>query len=113
MQYLGAISLPRYNVINIDVIYPATEKHVSKHSAQAYILVQESPELYAKATVPFMQAIPASRLGWVANILEKKVCLLFCPLSNRSRLQLVESLISTLLISEKVSVASLCTGAAG
>ena len=83
MQYLGAILLPRYNVINIDVIYPATEKHVSKHSAQAYILVQESPELYAKATVPFMQAIPASRLGWVANILEKKVRLLFCPLSNR------------------------------
>lgn len=65
--------LPLYNVVNFDVIYPATQKHISKHTAQAYRLIHEDPELYERATLPYIQAIPASRLGWVYNILERKV----------------------------------------
>ena len=65
--------VPQYNAVNFDVIYPATQKHISKHTAQAYRLVLEDPELYERATLPFIRAIPASRLGWVYNILEKKV----------------------------------------
>ena len=73
LQARGSTALPLYNAVNLDIIYPATQKHISKHAAQAHRLVLEEPQLYARATLPFIQALPASRLGWVYNILEKKV----------------------------------------
>ena len=73
LQARGSPVVPQYNAVNFDVIYPATPKHISKHTAQAYRLLLEDPGLYERATLPFIQAIPASRLGWVYNILEKKV----------------------------------------
>jgi len=79
VQYRGLVALPEHSAVNIDVISPATEKHVSKHSAQAYRLVLESPQLYARATQPFIEAIPPARLAWVVNILDKKARGLSCP----------------------------------
>ena len=38
--------LPLYNVVNLDITSPATQKHISKHTAQAYRLVHEDPKLY-------------------------------------------------------------------
>ena len=35
--------------------------------------VCETPQLYADKVLPFIQAIPAARIAWVYNILEKKV----------------------------------------
>ena len=35
--------------------------------------VQESPEQYFDITLPYIQSMPASRLQWVYNILDKKV----------------------------------------
>ncbi|KAK9837321.1 hypothetical protein WJX81_006094 [Elliptochloris bilobata] len=68
----GSPAPPVFNVVNFDIIYPATEKHISKHTAQTYKMAQEDPELYAAATLPFINAIPAQRLAWVYNILEKR-----------------------------------------
>ena len=84
MQYRGLVALPEHNAINVDVISPATDKHVSKHSAQAFRLVHESPELYASATRPFIDALPPARLAWVVNILDKKARVPYChmPLSD-------------------------------
>lgn len=73
LQARGSTVVPLYSAVNFDVIYPATQKHISKHTAQTHRLVLEDPELYERATLPFIQSIPASRLGWVYNILEKKV----------------------------------------
>jgi hypothetical protein len=66
------VARPEHSAVNVDVISPATEKHISKHSAQAFRLVLESPELYARATRPFIESIPPARLAWVTNILDKK-----------------------------------------
>eukprot|EP00884_Botryococcus_braunii_P020463 jgi/Botrbrau1/70/Bobra.0022s0062.1 len=56
----------------VDLIYPATEKHIQKYSVQTFVLVRESPEEYREITLPYIESIPASRIQWVYNILEKK-----------------------------------------
>ena len=35
--------------------------------------VSESSEIYKEKVLPFIQAIPAARIAWVYNILEKNV----------------------------------------
>ena len=34
--------------------------------------VSESPETYAEVTLPYIKSIPAARMQWVYNILERK-----------------------------------------
>lgn len=38
MQYSGEVA-PEHGLIDADVIYPATDKHISKYSTQRYTLV--------------------------------------------------------------------------
>jgi len=54
----------------VDVTYPATEKHVAKQRAQQRVMLIETKELYEKITLPLVEAMPASRVAWVDNILE-------------------------------------------
>lgn len=63
------------SLVNVDLTYPATAKHITKERIQQFIMVRESPEDYAAVTEPFVKAIPTARLAWVKNILEKKVSL--------------------------------------
>lgn len=35
--------------------------------------VAETAEVYSNKVLPYMQSLPASRITWVYNILEKKV----------------------------------------
>ncbi|KAL3145883.1 hypothetical protein ABBQ38_015253 [Trebouxia sp. C0009 RCD-2024] len=63
---------PEQATITVDTIYPATEKHISKHSTQKFIMVAETAEVYSNKVLPYMQSLPASRITWVYNILEKK-----------------------------------------
>ena len=35
--------------------------------------VAETPEVYSNRVLPYIQSLPASRITWVYNILEKKV----------------------------------------
>lgn len=56
----------------VDVTYPATEKHIAKQRTQRRVMLLETQELYEKVTLPLVEAIPASRVAWVDNILEGK-----------------------------------------
>ncbi|RVE49925.1 hypothetical protein evm_005393 [Chilo suppressalis] len=59
------------NGVKTTIIYPATEKHIAKYSAQTVHLIAETPELYQKLTLPFIQK-EQFHLQWVYNILEGK-----------------------------------------
>ncbi|KAJ2712722.1 hypothetical protein H4R19_002607 [Coemansia spiralis] len=59
--------------LRVSVIYPATEKHIAKHRRQQRKWVRETPQLYAQIVQPYIDAQPAARLQWVANILGKHV----------------------------------------
>ncbi|KAJ2774243.1 hypothetical protein IWQ57_000911 [Coemansia nantahalensis] len=59
--------------LRVSVIYPATEKHTSKHRRQQRRWVCETPQLYAQIVQPYVDAQPAARLRWVENILDKRV----------------------------------------
>ncbi|KAK3250094.1 hypothetical protein CYMTET_8619 [Cymbomonas tetramitiformis] len=69
-KYEGQLP-PQHAAINVDLIYPATAKHISKHSTQNYFMLQESPRDYMTITRPFIQAIDKKRIQWVYNILDK------------------------------------------
>lgn len=71
LQYTSLLA-PEQGAITVDTIYPATSKHISKHSTQKFFMVCETPQLYKQKVLPFIQAIPAARIAWVYNILEKK-----------------------------------------
>lgn len=67
----AAVMSEEDSLVNLDLTYPATEKHINKARAQQFVMVRESPEAYAAVTKPFIEAIPTSRLCWVRNILNK------------------------------------------
>ncbi|KAK9917555.1 hypothetical protein WJX75_005727 [Coccomyxa subellipsoidea] len=71
-KYTGTVD-PASGQINIDIIHPATEKHISKLTAQQYFSVTETPSSYQTVTLPYIESIPSSRIQWVYNILDKKV----------------------------------------
>ncbi|CAK1549115.1 unnamed protein product [Leptosia nina] len=59
------------NAVKTTIIYPATEKHISKYSKQEVHLVLETPECYETLTLPHLQK-EQFNLQWVYNILEGK-----------------------------------------
>ena len=67
-QFEGAPA-PKHSSVDVDVIHPATDRHVAKAEAQVFRSVVESPEVYAVVTTPFVDAIPPERTRWVDNIL--------------------------------------------
>jgi m7GpppX diphosphatase len=55
----------------INLIYPCTEKHIKKYTAQGLRIVTETPEIYAQYVHPYMQAQrEKGALDWVFNIIE-------------------------------------------
>ncbi|DBB15780.1 TPA: hypothetical protein ACH3X3_003981 [Trebouxia sp. C0006] len=63
---------PAHGAITVDIIYPASEKHISKYSMQKFVMVAETSVMYSEKVLPFIQALPASSIMWVYNVLEKK-----------------------------------------
>ncbi|XP_068624394.1 m7GpppX diphosphatase [Battus philenor] len=57
------------NGVKTTIIYPATEKHIAKFSQQEVHIVLETPELYEKLTLPYIEK-EQFNLQWVYNILE-------------------------------------------
>jgi m7GpppX diphosphatase len=57
--------------INVDIIFPCTEKHISKYNAQQTLILTETAELYKSVTLPHIQSIPMAAIQWVYNILDK------------------------------------------
>lgn len=58
--------------VKLTLICPATQIHVDKYSAQRKVMVSETPEMYAKKVLPWIESFPPSRIQWVYNILEHK-----------------------------------------
>ncbi|CAG8774251.1 13441_t:CDS:2, partial [Racocetra fulgida] len=56
----------------ITLIWPATETHIRKYSLQQRYLIRETPQIYEMFVKPFIKSVPASRIQWVYNILQKK-----------------------------------------
>lgn len=63
---------PDQALVNVDVTFPATEKHIRKARVQQYTMIRESPEMYEEQVLPHIEAIPAAHIQWVYNILDKK-----------------------------------------
>eukprot|EP00241_Pyramimonas_parkeae_P007060 CAMPEP_0114231588 /NCGR_PEP_ID=MMETSP0058-20121206/4130_1 /TAXON_ID=36894 /ORGANISM="Pyramimonas parkeae, CCMP726" /LENGTH=311 /DNA_ID=CAMNT_0001342959 /DNA_START=24 /DNA_END=959 /DNA_ORIENTATION=+ len=58
--------------VSIDLIYPATQKHIDKATDQKFVMVSETAELYKTVTLPYINNLPQASIQWVYNILEKK-----------------------------------------
>jgi m7GpppX diphosphatase len=57
--------------LKLNLIYPCTDAHIKKYSAQGLRIVTETPSIYAAHIRPFMQQKrEQGRLNWVFNILE-------------------------------------------
>ncbi|EGZ16011.1 hypothetical protein PHYSODRAFT_560555 [Phytophthora sojae] len=56
----------------VNLIYPATERHVRKHTDQNFHIVVETKEAYRMITKPYIDSIPPENIEWVYNILEHK-----------------------------------------
>lgn len=57
--------------LKLNVIWPCTEQHIKKYSAQKVRMVSETPEIYRTYIQPYMRAKrEEGRLNWVFNILE-------------------------------------------
>ncbi|KAI4469778.1 histidine triad hit protein member [Holotrichia oblita] len=59
------------NSIKTTIIHPATEKHIEKYSIQNPYIVDETPDIYESAVLPFIIKEQFD-LQWVYNILEHK-----------------------------------------
>eukprot|EP00898_Chlorokybus_atmophyticus_P004783 jgi/Chlat1/5305/Chrsp35S05246 len=68
-QYAG-ITPPELSVVNVNVIYPATERHVQKYTQQATVMVSEAPLLYRAAVVSFIRSVPLERLQCLESALQ-------------------------------------------
>ncbi|GMF44601.1 unnamed protein product [Phytophthora fragariaefolia] len=55
----------------VNLIYPATERHVRKHTDQNFHMVVETKEAYRMITKPYIDSIPPENIEWVYNILEQ------------------------------------------
>lgn len=61
--------LPDSPDLKVRLIFPATETHIKKYNTQNFRLVKETPELYQKYVVPYIDTMTGERLQWVRNIL--------------------------------------------
>ncbi|KAJ8302032.1 hypothetical protein KUTeg_021019 [Tegillarca granosa] len=59
------------NSVKATVIYPATEKHITKYKEQEMFVVYETEDLYNSVTLPHIESQKFS-VQWVYNILDKK-----------------------------------------
>lgn len=61
--------LPNEPGAKLNVIYPATETHIRKYSPQKYHYILETPEMYEKYVIPYIETMKGDRIKWVYNIL--------------------------------------------
>ncbi|ABN66973.1 trehalase-associated protein [Scheffersomyces stipitis CBS 6054] len=53
----------------LNLIFPATETHIRKYAGQNHHYVRETPEMYNKFVVPYIESQKGDRIKWVYNIL--------------------------------------------
>lgn len=55
--------------LKLNLIYPATEKHIRKYETQSHHMIRESPQMYTEKVLPFIETQKGDRIQWVYNIL--------------------------------------------
>ena len=60
------------NKIDIELVYPATQKIIDKYRLINYELFHETYDIYLKKTLPFINSIQQKDVTWIFNIFEKK-----------------------------------------
>ena len=60
------------NKIDVELIYPASEKQIEKYRLITYELFHETYDIYLKKTLPFINSIQQKDIQWIYNIFEKK-----------------------------------------
>jgi len=56
--------------LKLQIIFPATELHIRKYTKQDHKIIRETPQLYQQVVLPYINAIPPTRLSWLYNILD-------------------------------------------
>ncbi|KAL3236747.1 5'-(N(7)-methyl 5'-triphosphoguanosine)-(mRNA) diphosphatase [Nakaseomyces bracarensis] len=63
-------NLDKNPTVKLNLIYPATNIHIRRYDQQEFHLVTETPEMYKKYVVPYIQKMTTSEMmKWVNNIL--------------------------------------------
>lgn len=57
----------------INIIYPATDTHIKKYEKSKPRYIVETPELYQKYVVPYIETMRGDRIKWVRQILHEGV----------------------------------------
>ncbi|XP_065344702.1 m7GpppX diphosphatase [Cloeon dipterum] len=70
-KFVGQPNNEDFTGVKIDVVHPATTKHIEKYLKKKIFLVEETPELYRNVVLPYLKECGFS-LQWVYNILERK-----------------------------------------
>lgn len=65
------LSDPEINQLKVTIIYPASEKHIVKFSAQPKHLLEETAQDYRTVTLPHLEQEQLS-LEWLYNVLEHR-----------------------------------------
>ena len=60
------------NKLDVELIYPATEKQIEKYKLINYILFHETYDIYLNKTLPYINSIQKKDIKWIYNIFEKK-----------------------------------------
>ena len=60
------------NKIDVELIYPATQKQIDKYRLVNYELFHETYDIYLKKTLPYINSIQQKDVTWIFNIFEKK-----------------------------------------
>ena len=60
------------NKIDVELIYPATEKQIDKYRLITYEIFHETYDIYLKKTLPYINSIQQKDVTWIFNIFEKK-----------------------------------------
>ncbi|KAJ3344209.1 hypothetical protein HDU91_000255 [Kappamyces sp. JEL0680] len=60
------------NSIQMNRIRPCTPIHIKKYTAGIHKRVLETPALYHRFVVPYMESLPASRTAWIQKVLNKE-----------------------------------------
>lgn len=69
VYYKGVADLTVSPATKINMIYPANQTHIAKYRRQPVRYVVETPELYKKYVLPYIERMKGPRLQWVDNIL--------------------------------------------
>ena len=60
------------NEVDVELIFPATEKQIDKYRLIKYEIFHETYDIYLRKTLPFINSIQKNDAKWIFNIFEKK-----------------------------------------